>query len=107
MAPLIDAKLTPALYEVFLSYKRATTQIERWLALTSNRYETKVRLTISELQQAADYIKKQRIKVPDMIYFAFDKAITARSEVTSHFKGFFATKTAEQKNASHEHFTKM
>ena len=107
MPPLSDAKLTPALYEVFLSYKKATSQIERWLANTSNKNETKVRLTISELQKAADYIKKKRIKVPDTIYFAFDKANTARSEVTSHFKSFFTTKTAEQKNASHEHFTEM
>ncbi|KAF6225887.1 hypothetical protein HO133_009889 [Letharia lupina] len=37
------------------------------------------------MQQAASSIKDKRIKV--LIYYAFDKAIAARSEVTSHFKG--------------------
>lgn len=109
MPPLIDTKLTPALYEVFLAYKKATSTVERWLATTSNynRNDTKVRLTISDMQQAAITIKNKRIKVPDLIYYAFDKAISARAEVTSHFKGFFATKTVEAKNSSHEHTTNM
>lgn len=107
MPPLTETKLTPALYEVFRSYKKATTVVERWLAVTSDKKDTKVRLTISEMQQAADYIKKKRFKVPELIYYAFDKAIRACSEVTSHFKGLFATKTAEANNSSHEHFTKM
>ena len=107
MPPLTETKLTPALYEVFRSYKKATTVVERWLAVTSDKKDTKVRLSISEMRQAADYIKNKRLKVPELIYYAFDKAIRARSEVTNHFKGLFATKTAEANNSSHEHFTKM
>lgn len=107
MPSLDDTKLTPDLYGVFLSYKRATTKVERWLAVTSNRDCAKTRLTISEMQQAAQYIKSKRIEVPDVIYYAFDRAITARSEVTSHFRGFLATRTNEAKNASHETFTKI
>ena len=107
MPPLIDRTLTPDLYEVFLSYKKATTKVERWLAITSDRRDNEVRLTISEMQDAALYISSKRIKVPDVIYYAFDKAITARAEVTSHFSGFFATEDAKAKTASHEHFTKM
>ena len=106
MPPLTDTKLTSDLYEVFLSYKKATTKVERWLAVTSDRDGTKVRLTISEMQQVAQYIKSKRIEVPDLIYYAFDRAITARSEVTSHSRGFFAARTIEEKNSSHEHFTK-
>lgn len=60
---------------------------------------------MSELQQAVSYVKDKRIKVLDLIYYAFDKAIRARSEVTSYFNGSFATKTAEAKNISHAHFT--
>lgn len=107
MPSVVDTKLTPDLYGVFLSYKRATTKVERWLAVTSNKGSPKVRLTISEMQQAAQYIKSKRIEVPDLIYYAFDRAITARSQVTSHFRGFFATRTTEAKNSSHENFTKM
>lgn len=106
MPPRFDKKLTPDLYEVFLSYKKATTVVERWLAVTSDRIDIKARSIISDMQQAASSIKDKRIKVPDLIYYAFDKAIAARSEVTSHFKGFFATKTANPNNLSHEHFTK-
>ena len=106
MPPLVDMKLTSDLYEIFLSYKRATTKVERWLAVTSDREDTKARLTISEMQQAADYIKSKRINLPDSIYYAFDRAITARSEVTGHFKGFLVSKTAETRNSTHEHFTK-
>ena len=104
MPPLFDMKLTPDLYEVFLSYKNATTVVERWLAVTSDRSDIEARLTVSEMQQAASSIKDKRIKV--LIYYAFDKAIAARSEVTSHFKGFFGTKTAKANNLSHENFTK-
>ena len=107
MPPLVDKTLTPDLYEVFLSYKKATTKVERWLAVTSDRSDNKERLTISEMQEAAHYISSKRIKVPEVIYYAFDKAITARAEVTNHFRGFFATETAKAKNSSHEHFTKM
>ena len=107
MPPLIDRKLTPDLYEVFLSYKKATTKVERWLAVTSERGDKNVRLTISEMQDAALYISSKRIEVPEVIYYAFDRAITARAEVTSHFRGFFATETAKAKFSSHEHFTKM
>ena len=107
MPPLVDVSLTPDLYEVFLSYKKATTKVERWLAVTSNRSDNRVRLTISEMQEAALYISHKSIEVPDVIYYAFDKAITARAEVTNHFKGFFATEIAMAKTSSHEHFTKM
>ena len=107
MAPLVDKTLTPDLYKVFLSYKKATTKVERWLAVTSDRSDNNVRLTISEMQEAAHYISSKRIEVPDLIYYAFDKAITARAEVTSHLRGFFATETAKAKTSSHEHFTKM
>ena len=107
MPPLVDKTLTPDLYEVFLSYKKATTKVERWLAVTSNRSDNTARLTISEMQDAAHYISNKRIEVPDMIYYAFDKAITARAEVTTHFRGFFATETAKAKTLSHEHFTKV
>ena len=107
MPPLVDKTLTPDLYEVFLSYKRATTKVERWLAVTSDRSDNNVRLTISEMQEAAHYINSKRIGVPDLIYYEFDKAITARAEVTNHFRGFFATETAKAKTSTHEHFTKM
>ena len=106
MPPVIDQTLTPDLYEVFLSYKKATTKVERWLAVTSDRSDNNVRLTISEMQEAAHYINSKRIEVPDVIYYAFDKAITARAEVTNHFRGFFTTETAKAKTSSHEHFTK-
>ncbi|KAF6222479.1 hypothetical protein HO173_013431 [Letharia columbiana] len=106
MPPLFDTKLTPDLYEVILSYKKATTVVERWLAVTSDRTDIKARLIIPDMQQAASSIKDTRIKVPDLIYYAFDKAIAARSEVTSHFKGFFGTRTAKANNLSHESFTK-
>ena len=104
MAPLSDIKLTPALYEVFLSYKRATSKVERWLAMASKRQDTE-RLTISEMAKAANHIKSRGIKVPETIYYTLDEAIRARSEVTSHFRGYFASKSAEAKNASHEYFT--
>lgn len=107
MPPAVDKTLTPDLYEVFLSYKKATTKVERWLAVTSDRSDNTVKLTISEMQDAAQYISTKRIEVPDVIYHVFDKAITARAEVTNHFKGFFATETAKAKTSSHEHFTKM
>ena len=106
MSPLIDKTLTADLYEVFLSYKKATTKVERWLAVNSDRSDNKVRLTISEMQEAAHYICSKRIEVPDVIYYAFDKAITARAEVTNHFRGLFATETAKAKTSSHVHFTK-
>lgn len=92
MPPRFDTKLTPDLYEV--------------LAVTSDRTDINARLIISNMQQAASSIKDKRIKVPGLIYCAFDKAIEARSEVTSHFKGFFAAKTAKANNLSHENFTK-
>ena len=107
MPPLVDKTLTPDLYEVFLSYKRATTKVERWLAVTSDRSDKNVRLTISEMQEAVHYIHSKRIEVPDLIYYALDKAITARAEVTSHFRGSFATETAKAQTSSHEHFTDM
>lgn len=48
----LDTKLTPALYKIFLEYKKATTKVERWLALTSKKEnETKERLTIFEMKQ--------------------------------------------------------
>ena len=106
MPPLVDRIMTPDLYEIFLSYKKATTKVERWLAVNSDRSDNKAKLTISEMQEAAHYISSKRIEVPDVIYYAFDTAITARAEVTNHFKGFFATETAKAKTLSHEHFTK-
>lgn len=101
MPSLVDTKPTPELYEVFLSYKRATTKVERWLAVTSDRDCAKIRLTIFEMQQAAQYIKSKRIEVPDLIYYTFDRSITARSDMTGRFKALFATSTTEAKNASH------
>ncbi|KAF6239001.1 hypothetical protein HO173_002873 [Letharia columbiana] len=88
MPPRFDKKLTPDLYEVFLSYKKATTVVERWLAVTSDRIDIKARSIISDMQQAASSIKDKRIKVPDLIYYAFDKAIAARSEIYEMHRHF-------------------
>lgn len=100
-----DTKLTPLLYDVFLSYKKATTTVERWLAATSRQADSTIRLTIREMQQAADVIKSKGVKVPDNIYYAFDKAIEARSEVTAHFKNWAVSGQDEENTASHQFFT--
>lgn len=83
MPPPLDKKLTPALYEVFVFIQKSRPSGQE---MTSHKSEA--RMTITEMQQAAGYIKSKRIKVPDANFYAFENAVTARSEVTSHFKGF-------------------
>lgn len=106
MPPQTDSKLTPSLYQYYLTYKRATTIVERWLADNSCiNSDPESRLTIVEMKQAASIINDKRIKIPSDIDSALERAIIYRSEVTSHFKDLFATETIEAKNLSHERFT--
>lgn len=64
MARLLDTQLTPALYEVFLSYKNATTVVDRCLAGNLNKKkDTKARLTISDPKRNKQqiYIKSKGV----------------------------------------------
>lgn len=100
-----EARLTPALFEVFLRYKKATAIVIKWLA-NASQGQGKIstnKWSLKELTQAAKITKSTQVEVPRHISCAFEIAIGARTEITAYFKQQMVIDTTA--THSHEHFT--
>jgi len=101
-----QAKLTPALFQIFRRYKKATSAVIQWLATASDNHGEDCNnsaWSLGQLLRAAEFIHSHNIGLPEDIFAAFTIAINAREKISSHFKQL-ATANHES-TRSHEHFT--
>ena len=93
-------KLTPDLFQTFRRYKKATGAVVSWLAADQDGSTW----SLDNMMLAALATKAKNAKIPLEIFYAFELAIGARTEISAYFKQKVGIKDAS--TLSHEYFTK-
>ena len=99
----IDADFSP----FYVSYKKATNAVVRWIATAASGNELGpdgTNWTLKQLRGAATTIAKSKcMDIPWRIPYAFQNAIEARRDITSFYKRHIKIDSVETQK--HEKFT--
>ncbi len=104
---ILDGKLPFCLYELYSDYKKGTRTIIEWLVAHGSVHGA-VRnwvVTVRELVQLADNVKKRSIEVPTNVAATLRDTIEARAQLSHYFTRSSNTLDALSVNSSHVFFT--
>lgn len=101
------SRVAPRLLDIYVKYKQFTRAVISWL-ITQNAQNQKCLQTVSirDLLDFAEAIKRKRVVMPDTIDFQFREAIAARTQLSEYFRSESPSGVEDQETINHEYFTK-
>lgn len=102
--------LPPDLLDTYVSYKKGTRAIVKWLsqhapAETRQAYLGARTLPINDLAKLARVATKHVSCMPEVIHFYFRETIEARSSLSKYFRRHTSRSLIDSSTVNHEHFT--
>lgn len=104
--PTIQSCVAPNLLDTYIRYKQDTRAIITWLMSQGGSKNGRLQVvSIRDLLDLADNIKRKAVVMPETIDFHFREAIAARTQLSKLFRRENTTGTVDPETVNHEYFT--